>query len=94
MLYLLILFAVLNAMDAWTTWAIFKGGGHELDPILSRAIKSLGLYWALLLFKVGVVVGVWWWALHGLDVRVLAGLDVAWAGIVVWNWNQLQIHKK
>ena len=54
---------------------------------------ALSPYAAGLLFKVGVVVGVWIWAFHGLDVRVLAGLDVAWAGIVGWNWLQLQKHK-
>ena len=90
---LLVLFGIENACDGYLTWNIHRFGGHELDPILAFAIKSLGLYWALLLFKVGVVAGVWWWAFHGLDVRVLAGLDIAWAGIVGWNMWNLQDHK-
>lgn len=48
---LLILFGLENACDGWTTWQLYRFVGHELDPILARAIKSLGLYWALLLFK-------------------------------------------
>lgn len=90
---LLIIFALLNACDGWTTWQLYRFGGYEIMPVMSSAIKSLGLYWALLLFKVGVVAGVWWWAFNGLDVRVLAGLDVVWAGIVGWNLVQLQKHK-
>ena len=47
------IFALESAADGYTTFQIIRFGGHELDPILARAIKSLGLYWALMLEERG-----------------------------------------
>ena len=95
MTYLLILFALLNAADGWTTWHIFRFGGFERQAHIAKVIDTIGLYWALMFFKVGCVAGVWAVAhYYPFQWQIMAAIDAGYAVQVYWNWQQLQKHKQ
>ena len=94
MTYLLILFAALSIADAWTTWHILRFGGFERNTWIAKLISTLGLYWTLMLVKVGAVVAVWALAyFYPFDWRIMAAIDAGYALQVFWNYQQLQKHK-
>lgn len=90
---LIILFAVLNALDGYSTWHILRFGGRELNKPLAWLMEVLGRYWALVLVKVFPVLVVWYLSFNGLSWKVLAVICIAYSVVVVSNFYQLQKHK-
>lgn len=91
---LLIIFAILNAFDAWTSWQVARFGGRELNPVLARVINKLGLFWTLTLFKTGAILAVWWASFHGLSVNALLLINAGYVALALWNYRQLQKQKE
>ena len=87
---LLVLFAILNAMDAWTTWQGIRFGAKEAW-LPKFVFERIGLYRGLLLLKVGIVVAMWYW--QPFTFNQLAVVDAAYAALIVWNWIQLNKQK-
>ncbi len=90
--YLIILFAILQLLDAALTVAVLRRGGRELNPVMRQAFDLVGVIPALLILKLGLVALVWWAV---TDWRFLAAFDAGYAGLCVWNAYQLikQINK-
>ena len=89
---LLIIFALESAADGYTTFQIIRFGGKEAW-IPKYLFDIVGVYWGLLLMKVGMVAYTWYAMLHGGNSTVLAWMEVGYAGVIVWNYVQLQKHK-
>jgi len=93
MLALLIIFGIESAIDGWETYSILRFGGKEVG-FPKFLFKWFGVYWGLLLMKIGIVGWTWYAMLHGGSPTVLAWLEVGYAGVIGWNWFQLQKHKE
>ena len=89
---LLILFGLENAADGWTTYQIIRFGGKEAW-VPKFLFDIVGVYWGLLLMKIGIVGWTWYVMLHGGSPTVLAWMEVGYAGVIVWNYLQLLKHK-
>lgn len=87
---LLILFAALQAADAYTTYRVLSQGGRELNPIMSKAFEAFGHLPALFVIK-GAAIGAIWY-IHDMQYAdyVIAALCVFYAGIVWHNWKQIK----
>lgn len=91
---LLSLFLATQAVDAWSTWQVFRRGtGVEANPIVAALIARFGLFWALAVAKgaaiaavaVGQFYGVW-------DGDLGQGALIALIGFYGWVcWNNLRI---
>ena len=89
---LFILFAILNACDAATTYTALKLGAKELNPVMRWAFALVGPYNALLILKVGIVAAVWYW--HPFTVEQFIAVDAGYAALIVWNYIQLEKQKE
>lgn len=89
---LLTLFALESAADGWTTFQIIRFGGREAW-IPKFLFSIMGVYWGLLLMKVGIVGFIWYAMLHGGSLLVLGIMEILYLGVIIWNWLQLQKHK-
>lgn len=80
----LILLALLQLGDWFTTRTILNNGGRELNPVVKFLIEKLGLDLALLLKGILVIV-----------IAYLAGPAVAWFGVALYTlvvgWNLTQL---
>lgn len=83
----LILFALLQVADIFTTWKVLSQGGRELNPVMAWVMGRLGVLPGLVLAKL---------ALLGLlvscppNLMVMAGLCVLYAAVVVRNWRLIK----
>lgn len=85
---LLIALALLQALDAWTTWRILGAGGRELNPAMRWAMGAIGVVPALL-GKASAVVAIGWYFL--LDRPLLLGAVVLfYAAVVVFNFRSIK----
>jgi len=89
---LLAIFAFESVADGYTTFQIIRFGGKEIG-FPKFLFKWFGVYWGLMIFKIGAVAWTWYAMLHGGSPTVLAWLEVGYAGVIVFNWLQLQKHK-
>lgn len=87
---LLILFGIESAADAWTTFQGIKLGCKEVW-IPKFLFSITGVYWGLLLTKVCIVAAIWYWL--PFTVGQMKIVDLAYIGLIAWNWTQLQKQK-
>jgi hypothetical protein len=71
-LLFLLIFAVLQVLDIWTTLKALKMGGREINPVLAKLFTRYDPLLVLVVFK---LVGIWalWWA----DMYALTGIMCA-----------------
>ena len=89
---LLAIFSLESAADGYTTYNILRFGGKEAW-IPKFLFDITGVYWGLLLMKVGAVAWEWYAVTHGGSLTALAWVEVGYAGVIVFNYLQLQKHK-
>jgi len=87
-LALLIVLAVLQALDGFTTRRILDQGGRELNPVMRAGFETIG-FWPTIAIKGAAMVALAaWGAVHG--GAAAPGLLVAlYVAVVVWNWRQV-----
>jgi hypothetical protein len=92
MIYLQLIFLLINCADAWTTWQGIRFGARE--AWLPRFLfKYTGVYWGLVVLKVGIVAVVWYFA-DDLGFKFIAVADAGYAALIVWNYSQLLKQKE
>lgn len=83
----LILLALLQIGDWYTTRTILNNGGQELNPIIQKLINYLGLDTALI--TKGILV---------LTIAIITGPIVTWIGIALYSmvvtWNYIQMRNQ
>lgn len=85
---LLIALALLQALDAWTTWRILGAGGRELNPVMRWVMAQIGVVPALVVKGVGVaVIG---WVVFVPWPWVLGGVVLFYVGVVVFNFRSIK----
>ena len=89
---LLILFAILNACDGWTTWQALRFGAKELNPLVRWWFGLVGRYNALLILKVGIVAAMWYF--NPFTQTQFWVVDAGYAALIVWNYIQLLKQKE
>ena len=85
--YLVILLAVLQLGDVFTTERILKANGSELNPVMNWLFNKFGVS-STLIFK-AILVTVLGVILMELYPIALIFLDVLYVGVVGWNSYQL-----
>ena len=90
MIYALILFAILNAADGYTTWQALRFGAKELNPLLRWCFTLIGPYNTLLLTKILMLVAVWKW----MPVAWLPWFCAGYAALIISNYIQLLKQKE
>ncbi|MCR4304982.1 MAG: DUF5658 family protein [Gallionella sp.] len=85
---LLIALAILQALDAWTTWRILSAGGRELNPVMRYAISEAGLIPALIAKGAVVVALAWYFCLP--YPWIMAGLVAFYLGAVLFNLRSIK----
>ncbi len=90
---MLAIFALENALDGWTTYQIFRFGGIEENPAIAWLMKHLGVYWALVVWKVSPVIGAWaalyiWHA----PWQLLAPVELLYLWVIAHNERQRRKH--
>lgn len=87
-----ILFAalvVLNALDVYTTVAILKQGGSEVNPAMAWLMRQLGVAPAMIVAKT-IVLGAVWFLLPQVHTLVLVGLVCFYVWVVLHNFGQIK----
>ena len=90
---LLSIFVAEQALDFWTTWQIFRFGGIEENWAVAWLMKRLGVYWALVVWKVTPVAFVW--AAIYLDQmpwQLLAPIELLYLWVIAHNELQRRKH--
>ncbi len=92
MVWLVILFAVLQALDAYLTIRVLANGGREMNPIVAWFMHKLGKIPALVALKAFGVIVVSLFALSGNEYAddFLMVSCALYAGVVAWNYQQLR----
>ena len=88
-LALLIVLAMLQALDGFTTRRILDQGGRELNPVMRAGFAAIG-FWPTIAIKGAAMVALGaWGAGHG--GAAAPGLLVAlYAAVIFWNWRQVR----
>jgi hypothetical protein len=92
MIWIFILFAALQVIDAYLTVRILSQGGRELNPMIAWFMSKLGVIPALVVLKgvgIAVVAGLVWSGNEYAD-EFLAVFCALYAGVVAWNYQQLR----
>jgi len=81
----LIRFAYLQCLDVLTTLAFLVAGTHEANPLVRAAIAFTGnpLTGLFYVKAIGMAMGLYCWRRN--KQRVLARINVFYAGLIVWN---------
>ena len=85
---LLIALAILQALDAWTTWRILSAGGRELNPAMRYAIAQAGLIPALVMKGAIVVALAWYFCLP--YPWILGGIVAFYVAAVLFNFRSIK----
>lgn len=86
---LLIVLAVLQALDGFTTRRILDQGGRELNPVMRAGFETIGFWPTIALKGIALVALGAWGASHA--GAAAPGLLVAiYVAVVVWNLFQLK----
>ena len=64
---LLLIFAVLQVLDIWTTLQALKMGKREMNPILAKLFEKYDPFATMVVFKVAAIFALWWADLHILS---------------------------
>ena len=89
MIYFLILLALLQVADAWTTSVILAHGGRELNPVIKWLIPKITMWGAKAvwgLFTVAVAYS------GGRTLTVI--LTALYVALIIWNLIQVRIALK
>ena len=82
----LIVFVLLNAADIYTTHAVLKQGGRELNPVLAKLFEQFDPIVVMVTLKLAAV-----WALWYLNVYWVTALACAvYLYVVVNNWYEIK----
>ena len=86
---LLIALIALNVLDAFLTVRILKDGGKELNPVMDKLMKKIGVVPALVLAKAAGI-GVLAYLLPYVPYQALLALCCVYIGVVIWNVKTLK----
>jgi hypothetical protein len=92
MIWLFILFAALQVIDAYLTVRVLSQGGRELNPMIAWFMDKLGVIPALVVLKgigIAVVAGLVWSGNEYAD-EFLMVFCALYVGVAVWNYQQLR----
>ncbi len=88
-LALLIVLAVLQALDGFTTRRILDQGGREINPVMRAGFAAIG-FWPTVAIKGAAMVAMGaWGAVHG-GAAAPGLLVVLYCAVVAWNWRQVR----
>ena len=96
MTFLVILLALMQAADGWTTYrAITRGIGHERNRLVRALVERVGVYWALVILKGWAAVAIlgahaMGWLRGDLVGLMLLVLTIFYAAIVMNNFRVLR----
>ncbi len=88
-LALLIVLAMLQALDGITTRRVLDAGGREMNPVMRAGFETIGFWPTIALKGIALVALGAWGAVHG-GAAAPALLAVIYAAVVAWNWRQLR----
>ena len=83
---LLILFALLQAADVYTTLTVLKQGGRELNPVLAKLFAKFDPLSVLVITKLLGVWALWWVNLAWLTFAAC----LVYAYVVVRNYLEIE----
>jgi len=92
MIWLFLLFVLLQGLDIYTTYtAIQSGKGHEANPVMAAIFAKIGIIPGLAIFKV-LICAVIWWAFMNMPGNkiILAIIDLAYIEILVNNFKVIK----
>lgn len=84
---LLIVLAVLQALDGFTTRRILDQGGRELNPVMRAGFAAIG-FWPTVAIKGAAMVAMGAWGASHAGAAAPSLLVVLYCAVVVWNWRQ------
>lgn len=87
-LLLLLLLALLQLADGWTTWRILRMGGQELNPVILRLMLSIGIVPALMLKGIAVIAAAWFFFLP--YPWALGAMAAVQAVVVAFNFRSIK----
>ena len=85
---LLILLAVLQLLDGYTTTRILNSGGRELNPVMAKAFAKFGTQQTLI--AKGVLVVLAGYIASLTTVWLLAGICAVYVVVIDHNWRQMK----
>lgn len=88
-LALLIVLAVLQALDGFTTRRILDQGGRELNPVMRAGFAAIG-FWATVAIKGAAMVALGAWGASHAGAAAPGLLVVLYCAVVAWNWRQVR----
>ena len=88
MIYLFIIFCLLQCADIYTTWkALSSNVGHEANPVMAWLFSEVGLKAGLVIAKIAICIGIYFFA---MQEWLLIILDIAYAEIIINNFKVLK----
>ena len=88
MIYLFILFCLLQCADVYSTWkALSTNIGHEANPIMAWLFSEIGLKTGLVVAKLAICVGIYYFV---KELWVLAILDLVYIEIIINNFRVIK----
>ena len=88
MIYLFILFCLLQCADIYTTWkALTTNVGHEANPIMAWLFSEIGLKAGLIVAKIAICAVIYYFVTQDW---LLAILDIAYVEIISNNFKVLK----
>ena len=88
-LALLIVLAVLQALDGFTTRRILDQGGREINPIMRAGFAVIG-FWPTVAIKGAAMVALGAWGANYAGLSAPGLLVVLYCAVVAWNWRQVR----
>lgn len=88
-LALLIVLAVLQALDGFTTRRILDQGGREINPIMRAGFETIG-FWPTIAIKGAAMVALGAWGANYAGLSAPGLLVVLYCAVVAWNWRQVR----
>ena len=88
-LALLIVLAMLQALDGFTTRRILDQGGRELNPVMRAGFAAIG-FWATVAIKGAAMVALGAWGASHAGAAAPGLLVALYAAVIFWNWRQVR----
>ena len=88
-LALLIVLAMLQALDGFTTRRILDQGGRELNPVMRAGFAAIG-FWPTIAAKGAALVALGAWGASHAGAAAPGLLVVLYCAVVAWNWRQVR----
>ena len=88
MIYIFILFCLLQCADVYSTWkALSTNIGHEANPIMAWLFSEIRLKTGLIVAKLAICVAVYYFV---NELWVLAILDLVYIEIIINNFKAIK----